>query len=187
MEQSLVTQLIPARATLRQRAPVLVVWALVLAALAVALAPAFREVSAEIAAGRVRPHWPDAAFWFSRSAQVQLHVYAAVSAFALGLGILTLPKGTRWHKQLGWAWVALMCVTALSSLFIMEINHGYYSFIHLISGWTLVALPMGIYAVRRGRVRQHRSTMVSLFVGGMLIAGGLTLLPGRIMWRLFLG
>jgi len=29
--------------------------------------------------------------------------------------------------------------------------------------------------------------MISLYIGGMLIAGGLTLLPGRILYRVFLG
>lgn len=163
------------------------VWGGILAVLAAALAPAFGRIAEEAQAGRIRPHLPDLDFWFSHSAAIQAHVYAAVGAFVLGLVVLSLPKGSTRHKQLGWAWVVLMAATALTSLFITEINGDFYSFIHLISGWTLVALPMGIYAIRRRRVAIHKTMMVSLFVGGMLIAGGLTLLPGRIMWALFLG
>lgn len=185
MEQSPVTASVPV--TTRERLISLTVWTAILGGLGFALAPLFRAVAAEAAAGRIRPHLPDAAFWFSHSMQIQLHVYSAVAAFLVGLVILSLPKGTKLHKQFGWAWVALMAMTAVTSLFITELNGDYFSFIHLISGWTLVALPMGVYAIRRGKVRIHRNTMVGLFVGGMVIAGGLTLLPGRIMWSLFLG
>lgn len=169
------------------RAVTIGVWTAILGALAMALSPLFLAVAEEYAAGRVRPHLPDGAFWLSQSAQIQLHVYAAIGAFLLGLVILFLPKGNTRHKQLGWAWVGLMAMTAVTSLFITELNGDFYSFVHLISGWTLIALPMAIYAIRRGKIRIHRNTMVGLFVGGMVIAGGLTLLPGRLMWTLFLG
>lgn len=163
------------------------IWSGIAAVLAAALAPAFARIAADAAGGRIRPHLPDPAVWLSQSAAIQAHVYAALGAFLVGLIVLLLPKGSRRHKQLGWAWVGLMAATALTSLFITELNGDYYSFVHLISGWTLAALPMGIYAIRRRRIAWHRTAMASLYVGGMLIAGGLTLLPGRIMWRLFLG
>jgi uncharacterized membrane protein len=171
----------------RRYAPALI-WLAVIAVLGLVLAPGLRAVGAEFAAGRVRPHLPDGTLWFSQSIAIQLHVYAAVTAFVIGLVMLARVKGDKWHRWIGWAWVVAMFVTAASSLFIMELNHGFYSFIHLISGWTLIALPMAIYAIRVKRnVVWHRQVMVGLFIGGMLIAGGLTLLPGRLMWRLFLG
>ena len=176
-----------ASSTTRRYAPALV-WIAVITVLGLVLAPGLRSVGAEVAAGRVQPHLPDAALWFSQSVAIQLHVYAAVTAFVIGLVMLARVKGDRLHRIIGWAWVMAMFVTAASSLFIMEINRGFYSFIHLISGWTLIALPMAIYAIRVKRnVTWHRQMMVGLFAGGMLIAGSLTLLPGRLMWRLFLG
>lgn len=162
-------------------------WGLVLGVLALVLAPNYAAIETYLAAQGFHPHWPDLDFWFAQSAAIQTHVYAAVSAFLLGVLMLTRQKGDKLHKTIGWAWVAVMFVTAASSLLITEIRHGAYSFIHLISGWTLIALPMGIYAIRRGNVRTHRRAMVGIFIGGMLVAGALTFLPGRIMWRLFLG
>ena len=46
---------------------------------------------------------------------------------------------------------------------------------------------MAVYAARRHRVASHRRTMTGLFVGGLLVAGGLTFLPGRLMWRVVFG
>ena len=46
---------------------------------------------------------------------------------------------------------------------------------------------MAIYAARRGEIAKHRGRMTGLFVGGLLIAGTLAFMPGRLMWRLFLG
>jgi uncharacterized membrane protein len=80
-----------------------------------------------------------------------------------------------------------MAITAISSLFIMEINDGAFSFIHLFSGWTLVALPMGIYAIRRRHLRGHRGAMAGTFFGGLIVAGAFTFIPGRLMWAIFFG
>jgi uncharacterized membrane protein len=57
--------------------------------------------------------------------------------------------------------------------------------IHALSAWTLVALPMGIAAIRARNIRAHRMTMTSMFVGGMLIAGLFTVMPGRLLWTVF--
>ena len=42
-------------------------------------------------------------------------------------------------------------------------------------------LPLGVVHARRHRVKQHRATMIGLFVGALIVAGIFTLLPGRIM------
>ena len=46
-------------------------------------------------------------------------------------------------------------------------------------------LPVAIAAVKRRDVKKHRKEMTNLFVGGMLVAGLFTLLPGRMMWHIF--
>lgn len=33
----------------------------------------------------------------------------------------------------------------------------------------------------------HRRMMTGLFIGGLVIAGALTFLPGRLMWQVFFG
>lgn len=113
------------------------------------------------------------------SATIQLHAFAALAALGLGLVQVLAPKGTLPHRTLGWAWVGLMAVVALSSFWIT--SRGAYSWIHLISGWTLLVLPLAVLAARRGRVVTHRRSMMSLFLGALVIAGAFTLLPGRIM------
>ena len=133
------------------------------------------------------PRAPDLAPLASAPPVIQLHVAGALTALAVGTVLLLGVKGTQRHRGLGWAWVVAMATTAISSLFIHTINPGGFSLIHLISGWTIVALPMAVYAARRHRVAVHRRSMTAMFVGGLLIAGAFAFLPGRLMWAVFFG
>lgn len=136
---------------------------------------------------RAGVHLPNLSPLAAAPAKVQVHVAAALTALAIGTVLMVGVKGTRIHRTLGWTWVVAMATTALSSLFIRDMNHGAMSWIHLLSGWTIVALPMAVYAARRHNVHMHRRFMTGLFVGGLLIAGAFTFLPGRLMWRVFFG
>jgi len=118
---------------------------------------------------------------------IQLHLAATLAALVLGIVMLARRKGTLSHRRLGWLWVGLMAVAALSSFFIRTINPGSFSPIHILSVLTLLALPAGIYAIRRGDVRRHRWTMIGLFTGGLVIAGIFTLLPSRLLGHVFFG
>ncbi len=133
------------------------------------------------------PHAPDMSLFASIPPQVKLHIAAATAAFLIGVAILLQPKGSKLHKTLGWAWIVAMGATAISSFFITGLNGNNLSIIHMISGWTVVALPMGLFAIRNKRVLIHRRVMTSLFVGGLVIAGALTFIPGRLMYQLFFG
>lgn len=130
------------------------------------------------------PHWR---LLLQSPPVIQLHVAAALTALVIGTVLLIGVKGTRRHRILGWAWVAAMGTTAVSSLFIHVINPGGFSLIHLLSGWTIISLPMAIYAIRRGKVQAHRRAMTGMFVGGLIVAGAFTFLPGRLMWAIFFG
>lgn len=121
----------------------------------------------------------------SASLAVQVHVAAALTTFGIGIVLLTARKGFRLHRTLGWTWVVSMALTALSSFFITMISKTHYSPIHALSAWTLIGLPMGIAAIRRRKVAEHRKQMTGIFVSGMLIAGLFSLLPGRLMWHVF--
>lgn len=48
-------------------------------------------------------------------------------------------------------------------------------------------LPLALGHARRGRIGSHRRAMLSLFFGALVIAGGFTLLPTRIMGRVVFG
>lgn len=130
---------------------------------------------------------PDWALFARQSAVVHIHVAAALTALLVGTVQLIGIKGTGLHRVIGWIWVIAMLTVAVSSLFIRGINHGSFSWIHLLSGWTLIAVPMALYAIRRGQVARHGSGMVWTFVGGLIIAGAFTFLPGRLMWTVFFG
>jgi uncharacterized membrane protein len=137
--------------------------------------------------GEVAFHAPNFALWERVPLVVQLHVLTATAALVIGTVILLRPKGRDLHKLLGWAWVIAMGITAGSSLFITGLNGDFYSLVHLLSGWTIVALPMAIYAIRNRKVESHRRAMTGMFVGGLLVAGALTFIPGRLMFETFFG
>ena len=118
---------------------------------------------------------------------VAVHVAAALLAVCLGAAILSLPKGTARHKAMGRVWVAAMAVVAVGSFWLEGIAEGGgFSAIHILSAVTVVSLAYGIAAIRRGRVRAHRTAMTMTFVG-LTVAGVFTLMPGRMLGRLVIG
>lgn len=129
----------------------------------------------------------DVALFAAQPIVLQLHILAALGTAALGGLILSMRKGRTFHRTAGWIWVVLMATTAVSSLFIVGINGDFWSVIHLLSGWVLIILPIGVWAARKHRVDVHRKTMTGIFVGGSLVAGAFTFLPGRLMWQLVFG
>ncbi|MAK60984.1 MAG: hypothetical protein CMK09_08400 [Ponticaulis sp.] len=116
---------------------------------------------------------------------IQIHVAGAISTLLIGLVLMFAPKGFQLHRTLGWTWVVTMAVTAISSFFITSFSPVHFSPIHALSAWTLLGLPMGITAIRRRNVAKHRKEMTQMFVGGMLIAGMFSMLPGRMMFEVF--
>ena len=132
-------------------------------------------------------HAPDWRLLAAQPPVIQLHVAAAAMALALGGVLMARRKGVAFHRVAGWVWVVAMALVAGSSLFIVGVNGDRWSFIHLITGWTLIALPIGVVAARRHVVKTHRRFMMGLFYGGLVIAGAFTFLPGRTMWNVFFG
>ncbi len=122
------------------------------------------------------------------SPAIVLHATAAMGAFGLALIQFAAPKGTIPHRTIGWIWVALMLAVSLSSLLIHQIRlWGPWSPIHLLSVFTLLSLPLAVWAAHRHRVAAHRRAMISIFLGALVIAGVFTLLPGRIMHQVVFG
>ncbi len=158
---------------------------IILGVLAAGLAPLALPVWNYVQTNEIRPHAPDWPAFAALPTQFKLHIAAALTALVIGFIILALPKGRGPHKALGWTWVIAMATTAVSSLFMTGLNGDIYSLIHLISGWAIVVLPMGIYAIRNRNVDAHRRHMMSLFLGALLIAGTFSFLPGRFMFDFF--
>jgi uncharacterized membrane protein len=119
---------------------------------------------------------------------VQIHAFAAMAAFCLGIVQLSAPKGTLPHRALGWVWVVLMLIISGSSFFIHGIRlWGPWSPIHILSVVAPVSLLLGVLAARGHRVRAHRITMTSLFAGALVLAGIFTFVPGRVMHAVAFG
>ena len=119
---------------------------------------------------------------------IQIHAFAAMGAFALGIIQFAASKGTLPHRTIGWIWVTLMTVIAASSFFIHGIKSvGPFSPIHLLSIFTLVMLPLAVLHARRHNVKMHRGAMIGIFVGALVIAGAFTFLPGRVMHAVAFG
>ena len=119
---------------------------------------------------------------------IQVHAFAALAAFALGIAHFVGRKGKTALRAFGFIWIALMLVVALSSFGIHTINQWRgYSLIHLLSLYTLFGLAAGLWAAHRHQVAHHRQTMTGLFIGALVIAGLFTLAPGRIMHTVVFG
>lgn len=118
----------------------------------------------------------------------QVHAFAAMAAFALGIVQFAAPKGTLPHRTLGWIWVALMLAVCGSSFYLHGLRiWGEWSPIHLLSIGVPVALGFAVFAARRHRVASHRTGMILTFLGALVIAGLFTLVPGRVMHDVVFG
>lgn len=123
---------------------------------------------------------------FDASLPIQVHVAAVLPAALIGPYMFWAGKGTPRHRLIGKIWLGLMVIAAFSSFFIHSINLFLgFSPIHLISIYVLYGSWSAIRHARAHRIRQHRLTVIGMYVGGIVIAGGFTLLPGRLMHEVF--
>jgi uncharacterized membrane protein len=119
---------------------------------------------------------------------ILLHALCALLAFFLGSYQLLAKKGTASHRLLGYLWCALMETVAIASFWIHSINQFMgFSFIHLISVYVAVSLPVAVNAARYGNIQKHRNIMTGTYFGGLILAGLLTLTPGRALGKLLFG
>ncbi|WP_322889568.1 MULTISPECIES: DUF2306 domain-containing protein [unclassified Yoonia] len=123
------------------------------------------------------------------SAIIQFHLAAALPALLLGPVVIWGRLPQRWHKRLGYGWVASMALLAGSGLFIP--SHGLAVIgplgpIHLLSLMTFWGIGQGVWFARQGRVQAHQQAMRAVWFWALGIAGLFTLAPGRLMNELLL-
>lgn len=112
---------------------------------------------------------------------IQLHATAALALIPLTLVQFLRVKRGLFHRAVGWTWVVLMAVVALTSFGIHQIRLvGPFSPIHILSVITLAGLVGAVAARRRGEIARHRRIM-TMVTAGWAIAGLFTFLPGRLM------
>lgn len=114
---------------------------------------------------------------------VLAHVAAAVLALGLGAFVFLRRKGTRTHGWMGRTWALLMLATAVSSFWIVGPS-GHWSWIHGLSVFVTVAVPLAVYFAIRGNIARHRGLMTGLYIGGLIVAGGFALSPDRLLGKL---
>jgi uncharacterized membrane protein len=126
------------------------------------------------------------------SLPIKIHVATVLPAFVIGTYQIFLSrKGAPFHRALGYVYLTLMTVTAIAALFVHSLmpNGPFSGFspIHLLVPLVL----FGVYGALRGawthNVAMHRRAMVGVYVGGILIAGTLALVPGRLMHAVVFG
>lgn len=116
---------------------------------------------------------------------VYVHLATVVPAFFIGTFLLLRRKGTSNHRALGKVYMLLMLSTAVVTLFMTAqvgptlLNH--FGLIHLLSFLVLYSVPAAFFAARNKDLKAHRNNMIGVYVGGILIAGGFALAPGRLL------
>ncbi|BCW87459.1 hypothetical protein sos41_05880 [Alphaproteobacteria bacterium SO-S41] len=122
---------------------------------------------------------------------IQLHVITVVPAFFIGTWLLFFSaKGAPWHRTLGKIYLTLMVLTAIAAFFIHAVvGPTFYGFglIHLFIPLVASGTYNGLKGAWTHNIPRHRRAMTLMYVGALLIAGGLTFLPGRIMHAVFFG
>lgn len=119
-----------------------------------------------------------------------LHLGTILPAFLIGLWLLLSQKGTARHRFLGKIYMILMLITAMISLFMpAQLGaslFGHFGFIHLFSLLVLYSIPAAYIAIRQGNIKIHQYYMLGTYIGGILIAGAFTFLPGRLLHTWFI-
>jgi len=117
-----------------------------------------------------------------RDVALATHLITVIPAIPLGTYVILSPKGGSRHKLLGKIWLALMFVTAIATIFIRNVNDGQFSWIHLFTLLTFIAVPQAIVSARQGRIEAHKKHLRNFFIGALVIAGLTAFAPGRTMW-----
>jgi len=123
---------------------------------------------------------------------VQIHVATVVPAFLIGTYLIFVSrKGARHHRVLGYIYLTLMTITATAALFVHALmpNSPFFGLspIHLFVPLTLFGVVGALRGAWTHNVRLHKRAMLGVYIGGLLIAGTLAFLPGRIMHTVTFG
>ncbi|MDB9753560.1 DUF2306 domain-containing protein [Oceanospirillaceae bacterium] len=120
-----------------------------------------------------------------------MHLGTMAPAFLMATFMMVTKKGTEVHKLIGRIYMVLMLFTAMVTLLMSAqvgprlFNH--FGFIHLLSVLVLYCVPSAYWAIKNGNVKRHKWSMIGLYIGGLIVAGGFTLMPGRMLGNVLFG
>lgn len=116
---------------------------------------------------------------------IYAHLATVIPAVFLGSILLLKSKGTSLHRSLGKVYMTLMLLTAIITLLMPArlgpTLFGHFGFIHGFSLLVIYSVPIAIFYVKRGNIIAHKSVMKGMFLGGIVLAGGFALMPGRYL------
>ncbi len=138
-------------------------------------------------AARAHLHAPDLALIGEAPLAIRIHLTTVAAAVVLATVQMVGPKGRTFHRVLGWTLAVLLVTTAIAALFIRDRSGALFNPFQIFVVTTLITVPWGVIAARRHDVRRHARMMSGLYFGALIVAGALTFLPGRLMWRVFFG
>ena len=118
---------------------------------------------------------------------VWAHLSTILVAVALTPVMMLRRRGDATHRLLGRIWVVALIATAALSFAVRTINHGHLSYIHLLSAFTLVQVPLLWWSARTHRVAAHRTAVRGMVTGGLLVAGFFTFPFGRLLGHWLFG
>ena len=125
--------------------------------------------------------------WGKIPMPVWAHLGMMMIALALTPVMLLRPRGDTLHRRLGWVWVAAMILTAAISFFIANPHMNRFSFIHILSIWVLIQVPLIANAARKHNIRRHRIGVRAMVTGALLIAGFFTFPFNRLLGHWLFG
>jgi len=124
---------------------------------------------------RGRAHW-GAVPW-----PVWAHLTSILTALVLTPVQLLRRRGDPPHRLLGKIWVVAIFLAAAFSFLVRGINHGGFSFIHILSAYVIVSAPLIWWSAHTHRIAMHRGNVRGMITGALLIAGFFTLPFGRLL------
>ena len=114
-----------------------------------------------------------------------IHLISVFPAFLIGAFLFLNRKGTPLHKGLGKIYMILMLITGVITL-LMPAEVGprileHFGFIHIFSFLVLYSVPKAYSEIKKNNLIAHKISMISTYVGGILIAGAFAFAPGRLL------
>lgn len=96
-----------------------------------------------------------------------IHLASAIWVLVAGILQLSMKKGTRIHRVIGWSWMLSMLTVSISSFWLTGLEdwfHGYGPF-HILSVWVIICVIVSTISLRAKNLHLHKSYAIGAFLG----------------------